>query len=207
LAPSVLPAGLPVQPAAIAVSPARTVGFTFRAAKAKAYLASTGHADFSMPAKFDGASLQLHLQPAAIMAYLPAGTKVPAGQSAGSGEAGAARALLSSGGVILGETKSPSVDASGMSAEELRSFLLSLPGLPASTADQLRAIGDWRTTLPIPVGPNANLRKTQVNGASAVAGTNMGMHMIVWVKDGLVYGATGAAVSDADLAKLAASVK
>ncbi|MDE3075578.1 MAG: hypothetical protein KGJ86_09120 [Chloroflexota bacterium] len=205
--PTVLPAGLPTQPAAMAVTPGRTMGFTFRATKAQAYLASIGHADFSMPAKFDGASLQLHMEPAAIIAYLPTGTKLSAQASTGAGQEEAARALLSGGGVVLAETKSPTVDATGMSADELRNFLLSLPGLPQSTVAQLRVIGDWRTTLPIPVGPDANLQKTQVNGASAVAGTNMGKHLNVWVKDGVVYAAAGATVSDADLARLAASVK
>jgi len=236
-APSALPSGLGPQPSAIVVTQGQTAGFTFRAAKAKAYLASIGQSNFALPGKFDGATLQLHIEPAVLMAYLPAGTKLPAIPDASTAQSGlpfqhrasagaissqAVRAAVApaaanrisnteqallNGGLAVVETKSPSVDASGVSASDLRNFLLSMPGLPASTVAQLRSIGDWQHTLPIPVAPGASLRKVTVGGSPAIVGTNMGMHMVVWVRNGIVYAAAGASTSDTQLLSLAASVQ
>ncbi|MGH2470366.1 MAG: hypothetical protein ACRDGF_09845, partial [Chloroflexota bacterium] len=238
-APTALPSGLGPQPSVIVVTQGQTAGFTFRAAKAKAYLASIGQSNFALPSKFDGATLQLRIEPASVMAYLPAGTKLPAIPDASanqtsslpfqhhaSGRAITSQAVraavaptaaadkisnteqaLLNGGLAVVETKSPSVDASGVSADDLRNFLLSMPGLPASTVAQLRSIGDWQHTLPIPVAPGASLRKVTVAGSPAIVGTNLGMHMVVWVRNGIVYAAASASTSDAQLLSLAASVQ
>src|SRR5579871_4651799 len=56
-APSSLPSTVQTQPSAIRVTPAETYSFTFRSAKAQAYLASINRTDVSLPARFDGASL------------------------------------------------------------------------------------------------------------------------------------------------------
>ena len=212
--PSQLPNGLPAQPSLIGVTHGQTLGFTFRSAKAGTYLASIGHGDVALPAKFDGASLQFTIQPVAGLAYLPAGTSLKqieaaakSGQAGSSVHARSLAALFNGAGVIVFETKSPSLSASGVSASELRDFLLSLPGIPASTKAQLRAIGDWRNTLPIPAMPGSRLHKVQVDGAPGVVGQNGGTRMILWVKNGVVYGATGAKVSESELLTLAGSMK
>ncbi len=212
-APRQLPAGLPSQPSVIAVSNGATVNFTFRAQKAAAYLASSGHKDFSLPPKFDGATLTLRVPPAASLAYLPSGTSLADLQQAASSEqvggkpdSAAINRLLNGSGALLIEARSPELDATGVSAEELRDFLLSLPGIPEDTKAQLRSIGDWRNTLPVPASPGSNLHKVSVNGAPGVAGRNGSGEMVLWVKNGLVFVATGPKLDEKVLLALASSV-
>jgi hypothetical protein len=211
--PSKLPAGLAPQPSVVATTAGATVNFTFRAAKAKAYLASTGHSDVTMPARFDGATLTLHVPAAASLAYLPAGTSVRDIQAAAAGEkagvkpdSAAINRLMNGSGVMLMEARSPELDATGVSADDLRDFLLSLPGIPETTRAQLRSIGDWRNTLPVPAAPGSNLHKVTVNGAPGVAGRNGGAQMVLWVKNGLVFVAAAPKLDEPALLALASSV-
>ncbi|MHB8621591.1 MAG: hypothetical protein ACYDAG_18855 [Chloroflexota bacterium] len=210
--PSSLPNKLPAQPSSIRVSPGQTVGFTFRAAKAKAYLASIGESNFSLPPKFDGASLQLHIQPAVVLAYgaIPSASPAASPRASGrSGEAARGKAFFSSGGIVLAETKAPSLDSSGVSSDDMRNFLLSLPGLPPQTRAELSAIGNWQNTLPIPVPPGVTASKTRVNGSPAVLygdPHNAIANGIVWQSNGIIYGAAGS-LSQPQLVTLAGSVK
>lgn len=211
-APSQLPKGLSATPSVMAVTSAQTVGFTFRADKAKSYLDSIGRKDIVLPPKFDGASLELHVQPAATIAYLPAGTNLTTlKQAASSEKAGGTpnarelNALMNGGGVFIAETKSPSLDASGVSLDDLRAFLLTLP-IPDSTKAQLRQIGDWSSTLPVPVAPGSSMHKVQINGASGVAGRNGDMEMVLWVRNGMVYMASSPKMDEPSLLALAGSM-
>ncbi|MBV8085374.1 MAG: hypothetical protein JO247_11225 [Chloroflexi bacterium] len=228
LTPSKLPSGLQAQPL-VGTTQAQTVSFTFRAAKARAYLDSIGQPNFALPPKFDGATLQLHIEPAVSLAYLPAGTDVSAVTSAvrsieqsDNGSSAAANAqtkeqqkaasstinnLLNGSGVFIVETKSPSLDAQGVTADELRSFLLSLPGLTANEKAQLSAIGDWTHTLPVPASASASLHKVSVNGAPGVAGKNGGAEMALWVNNGMLYVATAPKLDENTLLSLASSMK
>src|SRR5205823_1089112 len=74
--PKQLPAGLPAEPSIVEVNNGFNLSFTFRAQKAAAYLASSGHKDVNLPPKFDGATLTLRVPPAVSLAYLPAGTSL-----------------------------------------------------------------------------------------------------------------------------------
>jgi hypothetical protein len=207
--PHALPAGLGPDPSVIATLSGQTLNFTFRAAKAKAYLQSTGHADVAMPAKFDGATLTLKVSPGVSLAYLPPGATVAdlrGASPSGKPDSAAVNRLLNGSGVLLLEAKSPELDATGVSADELRDFLLSLPGIPDATKAQLRSIGDWRTTLPVPAGAGSNLHKVSVNGAPGVAGKNGGSQMVLWVKNGMVFAATGPKIDENGLLALARSV-
>jgi hypothetical protein len=221
LTPSNLPSGLNAQPL-VGSSQGQTVSFTFRAAKARAYLDSIGQPNFALPPKFDGATLQLHIEPAVTLGYVPAGTDVSAIKSAvaamdrdGSAASQEQRSavskslnnLLNGPGVFILETKSPSLDAQGVSADELRSFLLSLPGLSANERAQLSAIGDWTHTLPVPASASASLHKVQVNGAPGVAGKNGGAEMVLWVNNGMVYAATAPKLDENALLSVASSMK
>jgi hypothetical protein len=211
--PGQLPAGLTSPPSVIGVMTGRTVNFTFRAAKVRAYLDANGHKDTPVPPNFDGATLTLHIPTAVSLAYLPAGTSLASIQAAASsaGAAGkpdpsAVNRLLNGSGVMLIEAKSPELDASGVSADDLRNFLLSLPSIPQETKVQLQAIGDWKTTLPVPAPPGSNMHKVSVNGAPGVAGQNGPAHMVLWVKNGIVYGATAPKLDEKALLALASSV-
>lgn len=211
--PGQVPTGLPSQPSILGVTKGASVNFTFRVQKARQYLTSTGHANVVLPDKFDGATLHLQVFPAVTMAYLPAGTNVSDLQKLASSEnagakpdASAVNAMLGGNGLLMIEAKSPELDVSGVSADELRSFLLSLP-LPESTKVQLQAIGDWKNTLPVPAMPGSSLHKVSVNGAPGVAGRNGTTNMAVWISNGIVHAATGPKLDEQTLLSIAQSVK
>ena len=53
--------------------------------------------------------------------------------------------------LVVGQTRAPTVSATGVTFGELRDYLLEQPGFSPSLAAQLRALGDPAQTLPIPV--------------------------------------------------------
>jgi hypothetical protein len=200
--PARLPGGRSTQPSSVGVTSAATYGFTFRAERARTYLESVGRTDFSLPPKFDGASLRVHAYPAAVLTYAP-----PSAPDAGAPRRLPSAILDSTENVFFVQMRSPELEASGVTAEEFREFLLSIPGIPPSTLAQLRAIGDWRTTLPVPVPVNIPARKVQVNGAPGLvfADPQLGVGATLWLRDGIVY-AAGGPLTEAELLDLATSV-
>jgi anti-sigma factor RsiW len=184
-----LPQGLSPTPR-IQVIPADEVRFTFDAAKARAYFQATGHPEVNLPERFDGTALVVAMPPAALFQY-------------GQGGSRAALVIGQAGELQVGVDSPRNV-----SLEELRDFLLGLPGIPADTAAQLRSITDWRTTLPIPVPTD------KVNWKSASFGGHQGLLLddnsgaasaAVWQADGHLYGLAGP-LKATDLQRVAASL-
>ncbi|MGA2925269.1 MAG: hypothetical protein ABSG43_04640 [Solirubrobacteraceae bacterium] len=58
----------------------------------------------------------------------------------------------------------PTAVAKGASMTQIEAFLLSQPGIPPQLAEEVRLLGDLRTTLPVPVPPGASVRSVQVAG-------------------------------------------
>lgn len=176
-----LPAGLSSTPTAIRVVPAHELRFTFDREKARAYYQSTGRGNVSLPDRFHGASLVVNTPPAVLLEYRSAGQSmdVPFGIGLVIGQAG----------MITAGTEG------GLALEELRDFLLDLPGLSPEIARQLRAIDDWRTTLPIPI-PAEQLtwqRATIAGSPGLLLNDNMGLgSAAIWQRDGRIYGIAGA---------------
>jgi hypothetical protein len=172
--PSVLPAGLDGTPRIQVVS-AHQTRFTFDRDKARAYFQSVGRPDVSLPDKFHGATLVASVPPAAILVY---------GESADSASS-----------LVVGQSRALTIGAEGgATLDELRDFLLGLPGLPPETVRQLRAIQDWRNTLPIPVPVgHVNWRETTIaGGPGLILGDNSGLGSgAIWHRDGQVYGLAG----------------
>jgi len=172
--PATLPAGLDQTPR-VQIMPASQVRFTFDKAKASAYFKSTGHADVSLPDKFDGASLVVSIPSAAVLQY--------------SGSNGARDAL------IIGQAGELVVDVDGkVSLDEMRDFLLGLPGFPPTVIAQLRQIKNWNQTLPIPIPVG------QVNWQTASFHGNQGLLLndnsgvgsaAIWYESGHMYGLAG----------------
>ncbi len=179
--PAALPAGLNSTPTAVRVVPAHEVRFTFDREKARAYYQSIGRSDVSLSERFHGASLVVNTPPAVLLQYRSAGEPVdgPSGVGLVIGQAGAITAGAE-GGVTL---------------EELRDFLLNLPGLSPETARQLRAIDNWRTTLPIPI-PAEQItwqRATIAGSPGLLLNDNTGLgSAAIWQRDGRIYGIAGA---------------
>ena len=188
LQPTHLPSGLSADPQ-IHTMPASTVSFTVDRDKTLAYLAEQGHSDVSVPEALDDSTIHLTIAAAVLLIY---------GDDAGQVS------------LVVGQSPSPTVTVSGdATLEQFRSFLLSLPGLPADTVAQLRAIDDWTQTLPIPVPQDeAVSQHVTVDGAPGVsvqdAQTRHGV--VLWQRDGMVYG-VGGSYGEQELLAVAASLQ
>lgn len=91
--------------------------------------------------------------------------------------------------LVVARAVAPTAFSAGMPFEEMRDYLLSLPGLPDDIAEQLRAFTADGSTLPLPV-PSDEVTSTSadVDGAPAtvLATRNRAFAAVVWVDDGLL---------------------
>src|SRR5207247_7457317 len=138
--------------------------------KARNYFLSTGHPEVVVPDKFDGAALVVSIPSAVLLQY-----GNPTSKDA----------------LIIGQAGELVVDVEGkVSLDEMRDFLLSLPGLPASVVNQLRQIKSWNQTLPIPVPVDQmNWQSTKFNGNQGLLlNDNSGVgSAAIWYEGGHMY--------------------
>lgn len=66
--------------------------------------------------------------------------------------------------MVVATMPRPTALSSGASLSQIEAFLLSRPGIPTELADEIRLLGDLRTTLPVPVPQGAAVRSVQVAG-------------------------------------------
>jgi len=172
--PAALPRGIERTPQRILVSPAREVRLTFDRDRALDYLRAHGRPDAQLPERYDGT--QLVVQVPAVVAQQFAGRD------------GGPALLVGKAGVLGLGTEG------GASLEELREVVLDLPGLPAETVAQLRSIGDWRNTLPLPV-PTDEVRwsPTTIEGTEAIdfADPTGRLHALLWQRNDHIWGVAG----------------
>ncbi len=191
--PAFVPPSVPGPIHYIAVSRA-SGSFTFSAAKTRAYAASAHRSIPAMPPGLDGTTLTLQVGPMVVIDYgtLPQrheGTNASRAHGDTGGDAAEMPALA------IVESAAPRVFSTGATAAQLESYLLQMPGVPAELADEIRAIGDPSTTMPIPVPiDKAYSQRVAIDGTAGLAvGDNTGVGgMIVWAKNGIVYGVGGA---------------
>ena len=110
-----------------------------------------------------GSSVTLHAGPAVLAQYAAAGgTDVP----------------------TLGVMTMPRPTAlsTGATVSQVEAFLLDQPGIPPELAEELRLLGDLRTTLPVPVPPGASVRSVRVAGwpGVLVADSSNAAAGVVW---------------------------
>jgi hypothetical protein len=58
----------------------------------------------------------------------------------------------------------PTARSTGASLSQIEAFLLGQPGIPPGLAEEVRLLGDLRTTLPVPVPSGASVRSVQIGG-------------------------------------------
>jgi hypothetical protein len=167
-----LPEGVTGEPTYQAAGVAEAT-FTFSAEKAAQAAAAEGEALPPVPTGLDGSTLRLQAGPgvAAIWAQ-------PTGMPT----------------LVVARVGAPTVDSSGADFDMVRDYLLSLPGLPPSLADQLKNLSAERGTLPLPVPAElATSSDADVNGADATVLTSRnGLFAgVVWVEDGVMTGVAG----------------
>lgn len=173
LTPSTLPAGVPSRVSYTEVSGA-TASFTFSAAKARAWATARGKTLPDMPGGLNGSTLSVKTGNGVIAVYGGTGS-LP--------------------GLIVGQMRAPQVTTTGASVETMENYILNLPGVSPRLAAEVRALGDPKTILPLPIPVDmAQGSPVTVRGVQGVAvGDNTGLgSAVIWEQDGIVYGVGGA---------------
>jgi hypothetical protein len=179
VAPSVLPAGVERTPERILVSRARETRITFDRDRALDYLRRNGRPDAQLPERYDGTRLVIQVPAVVVQQF--------------AGRDGGPALLVGKAGLLGLDTEG------GASLEELREVVLGLPGLPPETVAQLRAIGDWRTTLPLPVpSDEVRWRPATVEGAEAISFADQTgrLHALLWQRHDHIWGVAGVVGAD-----------
>lgn len=119
---------------------------------------------------------------------------------------GVAQVWTSSAGapaLLVGRAVAPTAFSSGVPFETVRDYVLSLPGLPAEVAAQLRMFAADGSTLPLPVPADQVITTTAlVNGAPAtvLSTPDRTLSAVVWVDDAMMTVVAGSLDSDEVLA-------
>jgi hypothetical protein len=101
--------------------------------------------------------------------------------------------------LVVARAVAPAAFSSGVPFETARDYLLSLPGIPADLADQLRSFDGTGTTLPLPVPARfVTTAHAEVNGHDATVLTSRDglLAGVVWVEDGVVTAVAGSVSAD-----------
>ena len=88
----------------------------------------------------------------------------------------------------------PTASSTGATIEQIEAFLLSRPGIPPELAEEIRLLGDLRTTLPVPVPPGASVHSVQVAGwpGVVVSDSSGAASAVVWEDgQGLLHAVAG----------------
>jgi hypothetical protein len=96
--------------------------------------------------------------------------------------------------LVVGQAKAPTVSSDGVTVDELRTYLLSQPGISPQLAAAIRAIGDPSSTLPVPVPAElAVSHPVTVQGVPGLyIGDNTGIaSAVIWQKDGMMFEVIG----------------
>jgi hypothetical protein len=167
-----LPRGVTGDPAFYAGSQA-SAEFTFSADRAAQAAAAAGEALPPPPPGLDGSRFRLVAGPGLAEVWSES-RGVPA--------------------LVVARVVAPTAFSSGLPFSTARDYLLSLPGLPADLAAQLRDFSGDGTTLPLPVPADLVTSSTaDVGGQPATVLTSRDGSMagVVWVEDGVVTGVAG----------------
>ena len=183
LNPTGLPNSVDTKHVSFGTIPQSTGSFTFNAARAQAYAAASGRSIPKMPNGIDGSTLSVSGGPAEFELFgeLGRGGATPA-------TSGGAPQLPT---LAIGAMKAPSVSSTGVTVDQLKSYLKLLDPKLAPAID---AIGSAGNVLPIPV-PVDRVQQTAVsiNGAAGVAlGDNTGLgSAVIWETKGRIWAVAG----------------
>ena len=147
--PATLPNSINDTPAAVKALRPTQVTLTLSQAVANAYFKSIGSAQ-TLPATYDGEQLIVSFPGIVLLEYVGA----PGGK------------------LYVGQAGQLTVEAAGSAGvDELRNYLLTLPGLSRDTAAALQSISAWQTTIPLGIPTDrAGWTAIDVDGALGGAG-------------------------------------
>lgn len=167
--------------------------FKFSSAKARTFAARSHRPVPAMPPGLDGSTLTLQVGPMVVISYgdSPAARREAIRQSHEVRDHSEMRLPP----LVIVQSVAPHVASTGATALQIEAYILQMPGVSPQLADEIRAIGDPSTTMPIPVPiDKAFSQNVFVDGVTGLAiGDDTGVGgMIVWQKKGIVYGVGGA---------------
>lgn len=96
--------------------------------------------------------------------------------------------------LAIATMRRPTAHSTGAALSQIQAFLLRRPGVPPQLAEEIRLLGDLRTTLPVPVPPGASRRSVQINGEPGVllADSSNAVAAVVWEDShGLLHAVVG----------------
>jgi hypothetical protein len=187
--PATLPASVDRTPR-VQVIPANEIRFTFDKAKAQRYLESSGQPQVNLPDKFNGAKLIVSTPAAAMLEYSAKDTHQM---------------------LMIGQAGELVIDVQGqVTLDELRDFLLGMPGLPPETVRQLKQIRNWKEALPVPIRTDQIHWQpetfTKDNSRGLLLNDNTGVgSAAIWQSGGKLYGVAGS-VKASELKRVADSL-
>lgn len=190
LKPATLPADVPGS-VTYDVSGSSWRSFTFSAEKARESALSQGRVPPVMPANIDGSTLVVNFGPALAEVY------------------GMKKQAKGVPTLAIVEMKAPRVTSTGLTVKQLEDYLLQQPGVSPALKQQIEAIGDPSSTLPIPVVPGRmNARQVTVQGVNGAAfGDSTGLGAgVIWIKNGVVF-VVGGTVSQEEVLSVANSLR
>jgi hypothetical protein len=142
--PGSLPQGFSSTPVSIKALAPSTVTLTLQKATADSYFSSIGSSQ-TLPALYDGEQ---------IVVSFPGVTLLEYGSSGG-------------GSVYVGEAGQLNVQVTGnATADQLRTYLLTMPGLTPATATALQNMSSWQSSIPLGIPTDkAGFSNTSVGGS------------------------------------------
>jgi hypothetical protein len=111
--------------------------------------------------------------------------------------------------LLVGRAIAPTAHSSGIEFATARDYLLSLPGIPADVATELRSFGGDGSTLPLPVpADQVTTSSAKVNGHQATVLTtrDRAISAVVWVSDGVITAVAGS-LSKSEVLDVARSLR
>jgi hypothetical protein len=158
-----------------------------------------GRADLLLPATLDGANVSVNVPRSIMVEYgdcphakAPTGTE-PASTSAPTQPHSGAWANC----LALQEVPSPLVNMpSDLNLQQLAEIAFQLAGMSATEARDLGQTIDWKSTLVLPIPRSASsYSQVTVNGVQGTLIQGSGRrgpdYVLVWVKNGMIYGLVG----------------
>lgn len=144
-----------------------------------------------LPENLNGQTFTMHMPTAIIATYKTATDKI-----------------------MFAQARSPELKApSNVDALAIRDALLSVPALPESMRNQLRAVQDWQHTVLIP-NIDGTSKDVSVNGSQGVFIDNSSQHgnsntmkFLVWQQDGVIYTISGTNLDEASALTIAKQMK
>lgn len=188
------------------------VTFTFNSSSTRAYLDKNGGKNITIPANLNGATFTISVAAGVEMQYNGSSSASLIQHSSSQSNGPSATQANNNSGLpfIIVEVPSPTIRATGTATlNELRDFLLSIPGIPPSLASQLRGIDLNSGTIPIPLPPQITAQHVTIHGAPGLLladNTPIGGG-VLWQTHGMIYAVGGATGNATQLMETANSLR